>query len=199
MLTTLSTVKARLALDPLDPTHDALLQRAIIAISARFDQETNRILARTENVVFEFPIEDTQIVVPCYPIESVSKFEIKSSETQGWLEQTGVQYILRRRCIISLSSAFSLQPSGLSSRVTYTGGYMLPDASDPQPSTPNSQLLPVELEQAAVEQTAFWFQTKDQLGLIRQWPKGGNYEQFADPDLLPSVREVLRRYTRFVL
>lgn len=197
MLTSLATVKARLALDPLDPIHDALLQRAISAISARFDQETNRILARTENAVFEFPAQDTEIAVPCYPIESVSKFELKSSETAGWMEQPGIAYLLRRQCVISLTSAFSLQPFALPllARVTYTGGYVLPGDPAAQSSTP----LPVELEQAAVEQTAFWFQTKDQLGLIRQWPKGGNYQQFADPDLLPSVREMLRRYTRIVL
>jgi hypothetical protein len=79
-------------------------------------------------------------------------------------------------------------------RVTYTGGYVLPGSAPVMGAVP----LPADLEQAALEQTAYWFQTRDQLGVVRLWPKGGLYEQFADPDLLPSVRETLRQYTRLV-
>jgi hypothetical protein len=202
MLAQLATVKARLALDPIDPTNDVLLLRAIIAVSARFDQETNRTLARTENAVFEFPADDSEIVVPCYPIEIVSKFELKSSEAEGWVEQSGVEFLVRRGCAISLHSAFWSPHSALcSARVTYTGGYLVPGDPIPQPTASGVQpvALPVDLEQAVVEQTAFWFQTREKLGVIRQWPKGGNYEQFSDLDLLPSVRETLSRHTRFAL
>ena len=200
MLTTLATVKGRLALDPLDSTHDALLSRAIEAISARFDRETNRTLARTENATFEFAANDSEILLPCYPIESVTKFELKTSEGAGWVESPGIEYLIRNRCVLSLSVPFStLQPGTCNLqppivRVTYTGGYLVPGSSVIPGATP----LPADLEQAIVEQTAFWFQTRDKLGVIRQWPKGGNYEQFADTDLLSSVRETLQRYTRFV-
>src|SRR5689334_14787491 len=104
MLTDLPTVKSRLLLEPIDPTYDALLLRAIAAISARFDLETNRTLARTENATFEFPAPQTEIVVPCYPIEMVSKFELKMSETDGWLEQSGVDYLIRSSSIICLAT-----------------------------------------------------------------------------------------------
>jgi hypothetical protein len=80
-------------------------------------------------------------------------------------------------------------------RVTYSGGYLAPGS----PELPGTTRLPAELEQAAVEQTAYWFQTRDKIGVKRQWPKGGDYEEFADPDLLPSVRAVLSRYARLVL
>jgi hypothetical protein len=58
---------------------------------------------------------------------------------------------------------------------------------------------PADLENAATEQVAFWFQNRDKLGQIRNWPAGGNYIQLADTDLLPSVRAILRRYTRIIL
>ena len=196
MLTQLTTVKARLALDPFDTTYDALLTSAIVAISARFDRETHRTLARAENVTCEFPADAIQIVVPCYPIESISKFELKISESEGWIEVPDVEYLIQQRCVISLNSAFRTPHSALSlCRVIYTGGYLLPGS----PPVPSAASLPAELEQAALEQTAFWFQTRDKVGVIRQWPAGGNYEQFADPDLLPSVRAVLAGYTRFAL
>ena len=196
MLTDLATIKTRLGLDPFEATHDALLLRAIVAFSSRFDRETNRILARTENVTCEFPIQDTQILVYCYPIETVSKFETKSSESEGWVEQPGVDYLILGRCVIALRAPLPASGCGAEiARVTYTGGYLVPGS----PDLPGARRLPAELEQAAVEQIAFWFQTREKVGVTRQWPKGGSYEEFADPDLLPSVRSILARYTRFVL
>jgi hypothetical protein len=200
MLAQLATLKARLALDPTDATHDALLARAIVAVSARFDQETNRTLGRTVDFQQEFDARDTELVAACYPIESVSKFELKTSQAGGWIDQPNLEYLIRRNCIISLSTALNLQPvtcnlQPSSARVTYTGGYLLPGSAD----VPSATNLPADLEQAALEQTAFWFQTRDKLGVIRQWPKGGSYEQFADTDLLPSVRAILQRHTRFTL
>src|SRR6266487_7109356 len=89
MLTQLTTVKARLALTVTD--YDDLLANAIKAVSARFDKETNRTLARTTAATHEFDATDTEVSPPCYPIESVTKFETKSNEADGWIEQTGIQ------------------------------------------------------------------------------------------------------------
>src|SRR5205809_5717959 len=101
MLTQLSTFKSRLALTITD--YDDLLTNAIRAVSARFDKECHRTLARTTSATHEFDATDTEIVPPCYPIESLTKFELKSNETDGWSEQTGVEYLIRRQCVISLS------------------------------------------------------------------------------------------------
>ena len=90
MLTQLATVKSRLALTVTD--YDDLLTNAIRAVSARFDKETNRTLSRTTTANHEFDTADTEILPPCYPVESVTKFELKSNETDGWSEQTGIQY-----------------------------------------------------------------------------------------------------------
>lgn len=201
MLTQLSTVKARLDLDPLDPALDALLTQAIQAVSARFDGETNRILARAENAVFEFPADENRILVPLYPVESIAKFELKSSEARRWVEQPDVEYLIAKRCVIVLNSPFRTPHSAFTlARLTYTGGYVLPGDPDPQPSSPGCDpvRLPADLEQAAIEQTVFWFQTRDKVGLLRRWPAGGSYEQYADPDLIPSVRAVLEGYRRIV-
>ena len=105
MLTQLNTVKSRLALTVTD--YDDLLTSAIKAVSDRFDKECNRNLARTTAATYEFDANDTEILPPCYPVEAVTKFELKSNETDGWSEQTGVQYLIRRQCVISLSSPLS--------------------------------------------------------------------------------------------
>src|SRR5215831_18253852 len=111
MLTQLTTVKARLALTVTD--YDELLTSTIKAVSARFDRECNRAFARTVNATHEFDAGELELRPECYPIESVSKFELKSSEGNGWTESAGVEFLLRRQCVISLRHPLSSLPSTL--------------------------------------------------------------------------------------
>jgi hypothetical protein len=192
MLTLLSTVKARLTIDEFDVKNDALLTAAVQAVSARFDNECNRTLARAVDQIHEFNADETELRVLSYPIETVSKFELKSNEADGWVEQPDIEYLIRHNCVISLTVRLgSWREQG---RVTYAGGYVLPDAI----AAPGQTALPDDLEQAAVEQVAYCFQNRDHLGVIRQWPKGGIYQQFVDLDLLPGVRAVLANYAKWV-
>jgi hypothetical protein len=198
MLTSLASVKLRLEILDTDTQYDTLLINTIKAISARFDLETNRTLAHTENATFEFDPADTEICVSCYPIETVTAFQSKTSERTGWQDITPIpDYLIRSSCIITLPSAlFPALPSPLSAlRVVYTGGYVLPGTVPGMGQAP----LPDDLEQAAVEQCAYWFQKRDLLGVKTTWPKDGIYKQFADLDLLDPVTATLRRHTRFTL
>jgi hypothetical protein len=198
MLTQLPTLKSRLSIPDVDVQYDALLTNALTTMSVRFDCELNRTLARTVDATHEFASWQTELSPLCYPIESVSKFELKTTEAEGWLEQTGAQYLFRRSCIISLSQPFSFQYSAFSisvARVTYTGGYVLPGDT----AAPGQTALPADLEQAAVEQAAAWFLHRDNVGLELNWPKGGVYQRFSQLPLLPSVEAVLSRYTRWAL
>src|SRR6266550_3919969 len=188
MLTLLSTVKTRLGIDEFDLSSDAILTSAINAISFRFDKETNRTLARTTTATHEFSADDTEICLESYPVESVTRFELKQNETEGWIEQTAVEYLILRSCVISLPSPISYLQSSVA-RVTYTGGFVLPGATVTAGQTP----LPSDLEQAAVEQVAAWYQSRDKLGLDTIWPHAGTYEKFQQIPLLLSVQAVLKR------
>jgi hypothetical protein len=169
------------------------LTHAIRAVSDRFDRECRRTFARTVNATFEFDPHDTELLPPCYPIESVTRFETKSSEATGWQELIPApDYLIRRSCIISLSSPLRTPHSAL--RILYTGGYVLPGDTP----SPSNAPLPADLEQAALEQVVFWFANRDRVGVIREWPKGGLYQQFADLDLIPSVRATLAKYARIL-
>jgi hypothetical protein len=55
MLTQLSTVKSRLAIDEFDLQYDTLPTNAINGVSARFDKECNRTLSRTGNAIQPAP------------------------------------------------------------------------------------------------------------------------------------------------
>src|ERR1051325_10988657 len=182
MLTQLTTVKARLALTVTD--YDDLLTNALKAVSTRFDNECNRNFARAADTLHEFSAEQTELRPERYPIESVTKFELKQNESDGWVEQTGIEYLIRRSCVVSLLSPLSSLPSSARlGRITYTGGYVLPGTTPAPGQTP----LPDDLEQAAVEQVAYWFRNRDKRGLIRSWPHQGTCEVFAQLDLLLDV------------
>src|SRR3954468_702185 len=116
MLTQLTTVKDRLSITV--TTYDTLLTNAIKAVSDRFDQLTNRTLSRTVDSTQEFIANDTEIILACYPVETVSKFELKSNEAEGWLEQTDVDYLIRNACVISLSTRLGTEHQ--QGRITYT-------------------------------------------------------------------------------
>ena len=201
MLAELATIKSRLQILDTDTTYDALLTSAIEAISARFDKETNRTLARTENATDEFDAADTGLAVSCYPIETVTNFETKTTESEGWVEQPTPDYLIRHSCVIALR--LPLAASRDLARVTYTGGYVLPGSPDPdyQPSTiiyPPTR-LPSDVEHAAVEQIAFWFINREKQGIKTNWPKDSVYQQFATQDLLESVAAVLEKHRRWTL
>jgi hypothetical protein len=108
--------------------------------------------------------------------------------------QIGMTYVdIRNACIVSLSSRLGTWRDR--GRITYTGGYVLPGTSPGAGQT----ALPDDLEQAAVEQVAYWFRNKDTLGLIRNWPSGGTYQVFLKTELLPNVSATLSNYERYVL
>ncbi len=193
MITQLTTVKARLAILDTDTQFDALLTNAIKAVGARFDKECSRTLARTENASQEFVASLTEICVGCYPIETITRFELKRSESEGWVAQPGVEYLVRQRCVLSLRVPLGGSPE--QGRVIYTGGYVLPGNV---PET-GQATLPDDLEQAAIEQVAYWFSNRDRLGLLRIWDYHSTYRHFADLDLLAGVRAVLRKYARWNL
>lgn len=196
MLTQLATVKARLGIAASDVANDELLTRAIEAVSARFDRECNRSFLRTVDATHEFCADEIEIPVPCYPIETVGGFFIKSSEAGGWAARSGVDYVIRRKCVVSLGVPLSPHPPFTVpsvARMTYTGGYLAPGSAP----VAGAAALPADLESAAVEQVSAWFQQRDKLGLVRYWPTGGPYLFFSELPLLAQVSALLRPYRRW--
>lgn len=191
MLTQLSTLKSRLGLLETEIQYDALLAAAIAAMSQRFERECKRRFGRQENCTQEFPADRVELCPACYPIESVARFEVKTTEAEGWVEQTGVSFLVREGCVLSLTVPLGNRRQ--QGRITYTGGYVLPG----QTPGPGQAALPALLEQACIEQLVYWFQNRDRLGLERIWEYHATYRDFGDLDLLSSVRAVLFQFTRW--
>jgi len=194
MLAQLSTIKARLGLEQFDTTDDSILTNLLRHVSARFAIECNRIFDYGAALTYDFRAEQINIIVDRPPIELVSQFELKTTEAEGWLPQLAIDYLLSpRKAVIELPEPIGI--SGQLARVTYTGGYILPGTTP----TGNQIALPDELELACIEQVAYWYQRRTQLGLLSVSSEGGStVQQFQSSDLLPQVRAVLKRYERFL-
>ena len=198
MLTTLANLKVRLGLQPYDTTEDAILQGIIDLCTGRFEAQANRKFARTADATFEFSADKTEIIPERYPIESVSTFHLKTTESDGWLLQSAVDYLINSGHVISLTAALGSERER--ARITYTAGYVLP-GTDP---AAGQTALPEELEQIALEQSAFWYRNKDRIGLSAVSAGGAAVSQnpisVVKPlDLLPTATAVLGRYKRMVL
>src|SRR5436309_1712720 len=185
MLTQLSTLKVRLGIEAFETADDLILTSLLKHVSARFAAECNRIFDYGVGLTFEFPAEEWQIIVDRPPIERVTRFDLKSMEREGWIVQPEVEHLLSpKRTVIALS--LPLGAFNQLGRVTYSGGYVPPGV------TPlgNEPLLPDDLEQACVEQAAYWYQRRGQLGLLSVSSDSGLVQQFQRSDLLPQVQAV---------
>jgi len=194
MLTTLVTIKSRLGLDTFDTTDDPLLTNLLKHVSARFSAECNRTFDYGAALTFEFRADQTNIVVDHPPIELVSKFELKSTESEGWTLLSAIDYLISPQKTL-LELAQPLGQSGQLGRVTYTGGYILPGGT---PASAGQTPLPDDLEQACIEQVAYWYQRRAQLGLMSVSNDSGIVQQFQSSDLLPQVKSVLKHYERWI-
>jgi hypothetical protein len=193
MLTTLSTLKTRLGLDLFDTTNDPVLTSLLAHVSARFAAECNRVFDYGAGLTYEFRADQMNVVVDHPPIQAVAQFDLKSTESEGWLLQSSISYLLSpTRSVIELA-----QPLGSSrqfGRVTYTGGYILPGNSP----TGNQIALPDDLEQVCIEQVAYWYQRRAQLGLVSLSSGDNIVQKYLSSDLLPQVKAVLSHYERWV-
>lgn len=193
MLTELDSLKKRLGVEVTDTVDDTVLENFILACTGRFDRECNRKFALVDGATYEFDANRAEVLPDRYPIISVSAWHLKANETDGWEAQSGVDYLIRRACVISLTAPLGSELEV--GRVTYKGGYVLPGSTTGAGETE----LPDEIEQACIEQCAYWFQRRNQLGLVSVSGEGGAISNFAKLDLLPSVSALLEKYNRLVI
>ena len=190
MLTTLSLVKTRLSMPETEIAHDALIAMLIAGVTARFPRELRRVLKRMEGFAQEFPASDQGLILCCYPVETITRVEVRRWEHEGWQLREGLKWQVRSTCVVTFN-----EPPGAGeemARLIYTGGYVMPGAEVPAGALP----LPTDLLNAATEQVAYLYLNRDRLGILRQWPRGGTYEQYSQVDLLPGVAAALDKHRR---
>lgn len=192
MLTTLLKLKVRIKIDAFDVKDDATLNGFLSLVSGRFEKFCNRKFARDAAATCVFRGDELDLRVDRYPIESVTSFHLKTNETEGWVAEVSDYLISGSRAIVTLPASLGTQEQLL--RVTFAGGFVLPD------STPSAgqTALPDEIEQSCIEQAAYLWQRKNELGLTSVSADNSSIQQFAAMDLLPGVKEVLKKFERMM-
>jgi hypothetical protein len=201
MLTTIQCLKERLGIATEDVRDDAILNGMLAMVSARFENQCNRKFGYAQNTTEEFQGADSELRVSRYPIDESQPitFQFMERAADGWQTATApsVDYLVRGGCIISLLTSIASQRGRV--RVTFSGGYVLPDGSTPAlPAGSTAGPLPDDLEQAAIEQIVWLYQNKDRTGLVSIAAEGGRIQQFTGLDLLPTVTATLAKYERWM-
>lgn len=130
----LTQLKAHLLNEALrsSTTYDAALAALGKGVAARFEGHCNRLFGRVVGGTHECSAARDHVVLPRYPVESVSAISLRETMAAGWVDQGTVSDIIEN---ISESSGlvhFGSQLSALSSarlRLTYTGGFWYPTSA----------------------------------------------------------------------
>ncbi len=196
-----------------DADFDAPLTIIGKGVAARFDSFTARKLARQVDAQWEGTADRVFVSLPGYPVEAVTKAELRySGQTDDntlngvpvWSDYT--PYLVGT--LDALCGVLDLQVIQGSVfdrlRITYTGGYWIDGtptadgtavAAMPDTATP----LPDDLFSAWTLQCAAELQARDVLGVgVTRDEKASTVDQAAGR-LIPSVLDVLRSYRRMAI
>jgi hypothetical protein len=191
-MTTLETLRIRCGIDSADTADDALLARLIVWATGLMQARCNRTFARAEDITHEFRADELCLVLPRYPVEEITAWEVRSSSLDSWAAVTDPAHHLDQAAGIVDFPGSPLGSRSERARITFTGGYVMPGATAETGQT----ALPGELEQAALEQCLRWYRDKDRLGLTGVNSQG-SVSTPAGLVLLPDVLTTLEPYRRF--
>jgi hypothetical protein len=153
----LSFLKKRLLLasDTAGSAYDDAVAALGLSMAGYFESECDRKFARAAGVTYECGAEKRFAVVDRYPIESVTKLELRNTTTEGWVEQASVPVNFNRNAGVV---TFTLLPAtaGDVVRLTYTGGFWWDTSEDNSGTKPSgAEELPQALILAWVQACKF--------------------------------------------
>lgn len=129
----LTELKAHLLNEALrsETTFDTSIAALGKGVAARFDAHCNRKFARVAGATAEFGADRDHLPLPRFPIESISKVELRETLTTGWADQGTVNdlvaQILADAGVVILHAPLGGWADRL--RLTYTGGFWYPTAA----------------------------------------------------------------------
>jgi hypothetical protein len=165
-------------------------------VASRLEGVCNRYFLRTVDDTHEFPSETAQVILPRFPVETVTKLEQRDSAQAGWYEISGgILNFSQPSGWVYLGGQLGAFGSRL--RITYTGGYWWDATEDNSGVRPTgAALLPDDLNLAWMIQCAHLWQSKDRMGAGAA-KEPGKFSALKEYDLIPEVKDLLRDYVRF--
>ncbi len=90
------------------------------AVAGLFESECDRTFGRAVNAVYEAPADRDYVIVPRYPLESVTSAEVRDNLVDGW-RAADLLNILPLAGVVYFVGDIGVY--GSTARITYTGGY----------------------------------------------------------------------------
>lgn len=208
-LSNLADLKAQLLAPSLrlGTQHDGVILAIGLGVAGLFDRLTNRRLAYLADDTFTCSAEREHLFIPRAPVVNVSKLELKTSLSEGWVEQPAS---VIANSDLETGYLFFVAPPGphyAQLRVTSTGGYWFStyDEGDDvalQAQPANSTALPAELRLAFFLQCRRVWETLDKLGakITKVGSDATNaIEATQALDLVPMAELTLQHYRRYAI
>lgn len=198
-LGSLKLLKAQLLASTLvnQTTYDAEIALLGQGVAAGFERATNRLFVRTAGATAEFPGDQSVLVLPRYPIETVTSIEFRASPADPYVVQDASGVLQSRDDAAGIVETWGPLGSWRGSiRVTWTGGWWWDTTEDDTGVQPvGSTALPADVRLAWVLQCRHVWSRMDALraGLAMEPDKRS---KLGDLELIPEVLATLRQHTR---
>jgi hypothetical protein len=206
ILGTLTELKVHLLNEALrtPTTFDATIAAIGKGVAGRMEKYCTRKFWRTAGDTYETNADRAMISLPRYPVEAVTKLEIRDDLATGWVDQGSVNSIA-----LNLNSAAGLLDLGSyigasfsRLRVTYTGGFWFPDDGQTESDRPSGAAArPDDLYLAWLLQCERLWSVRDDLGVAVTGDKQVQFvsQTIASFELVPEVKEILNAHRRLTL
>lgn len=168
-------------------------------IASHFDDICNRRLGRLAGDVTVFSANRDHYYLPRYPVETITKVELRDSIVTGFVQQTGLTWNINESSGL-IVFAGQLGPWTSNLRITYTGGYWFDETEDSSGVLPNgATLLPYDLKLAWFTQCRAVWESMDKTGakLAQGSGPGTVTANIRDLKLVTQVEEILKGFIRF--
>ena len=170
-------------------------------VAAVFDKHCDRFLARESSATAVFTADRETVILPRYPIEGVSAFELRTDLVTGWEALTVndvIQNMTEDAGVLTLSARQGNRFARI--RITWTGGYWFDSSEDESGNLPaGATSLPLDLKLAWLNQCAHVWENREKLGIAIGNRANDQPGALKKIELLPSVREILHDYIRYQL
>lgn len=185
--------------------YDAVLQTLGLGVAAAFENYCSRKFARATGTEI-IGADRLDFLLSRYPVESVSKIELKLIEAQGWVDlviNDVITTIDQPSGIVHFAGSRDVGPHYAQVRFTYTGGYFWNttepnEAGYPAALPDGAAALPEALRLAWLLQCENIWTKKDKRGTgIVAKPD----EQFDSSEikLSPMVKDMINQFVRYQL
>lgn len=201
----LTTLKAHLLGAALQPSIEFNDVIAVIGlgIAGMIENHCQRKFSRIVGETEIFPGDRREFLLTRFPIESVTKVEVKHTEASGWEEHAVNEFVSTvdlATGILHTQAASDVGRHDAQVRITYTGGFFWETKEPSDPGYPTAQpagsaALAQALQLAWLMQCQEVWNKRDKLGLTIAEPLNAR-SKLARVEFAPLVAQMLRPFIR---